>query len=113
MKRKRGRRKRGRRRRGRQSGGAWRAQVQMAANPNSHPPGPPPGPPPGHLSVSGPSSVLSRDVGGSRLAGPWGGGSPSSGEASTPVGAAGRSGLAGRPFGTETPQWRSVSSAME
>lgn len=49
--------------------------------------------------------MLSRGVGGSRLAGPCGGGSPSSGEASTPVGAAGRAGLAGRPFSTKAPQW--------
>lgn len=56
---------------------------------------PPPAPSPGHLSVSGPSSVLSEGPGGSRLAGPWGGGSPSSGGVSTPVGMKGRESRAG------------------
>lgn len=64
-----------------------------------------PSPPPGYLSVSGPSSVLSRGAGGSRLAGPCRGGSPSSGEASTPVGAQGEQGWLGGPLGTETPLW--------
>lgn len=91
---------------------AWGQQVRMAARPPPHPPAPIPALStlPGYLSVSGPSSVLSRGAGGSRLAGPCGGGSPSSGEAS-PV-AGGEQGWLGGPL-TETPLWGSVSSAVE
>lgn len=51
----------------------------------------PPTPGSGHLSVSAPSSVLSGGARGSRLAGPCGGGSPSSGAASRPAGRRGES----------------------